>query len=170
MKISFLTLAGVLTFVQLSSTALAESTSVPSEGRFQTELTGSNKCLDIVNDGTNNQLTMADCGDFTGQFWHLKPTKDGRFVLQTEFTGQNKCLDIVNDGSNNKLTMADCGNITGQFWIVTEKQGSYRLQTEFTGQNKCLDVVNDGNNDKLIMADCGNFTGQVWKFISKEPQ
>jgi hypothetical protein len=39
--------------------------------RLRTEFTGTGKCLDIVNDGANNQLTMADCGDFSGQLWEL---------------------------------------------------------------------------------------------------
>ncbi len=39
--------------------------------RLQTEFTGSDKCLDIVNDGANNRLTMATCGDFSGQKWKI---------------------------------------------------------------------------------------------------
>jgi hypothetical protein len=31
--------------------------------RFKTIFTGSNKCLDIVNDGVNNKVTMVDCGN-----------------------------------------------------------------------------------------------------------
>jgi hypothetical protein len=39
--------------------------------RFRTQFTGNNKCLDVINDGTNNRLTMANCGNFTGQLWRI---------------------------------------------------------------------------------------------------
>ena len=42
--------------------------------RLQTLFTGADKCLDILNDGANNRLTMAACGNFTGQLWGLSPT------------------------------------------------------------------------------------------------
>lgn len=38
--------------------------------RMTSKFTGPKRCLDIVNDGKNNQLTMADCGDYTGQIWY----------------------------------------------------------------------------------------------------
>jgi hypothetical protein len=37
--------------------------------RLRTQFTGQMKCLDIINDGQNNKLTMAACGNFTGQMW-----------------------------------------------------------------------------------------------------
>jgi hypothetical protein len=61
---------------------------------------------------------MANCGNYTGQFWIIKPFADGFHRLQTQFTGNNKCLDIVNDGKNNLLVMADCRNYSGQFWKI----------------------------------------------------
>lgn len=164
-KFSLMTLTGVLTLVQLTNVALAESAMFPAEVRLQTKFTGSKKCLDIVNDGANNQLNMANCDNFSGQLWSIKPAGQGAYRLQTQFTGSNKCLDIVNDGANNQLNMANCGNFSGQLWSITGKQGSYRLQTEFTGKNKCLDIVNDGTNNQLNMTDCGNFTGQMWKIF-----
>ncbi|MCF2149586.1 hypothetical protein IQ276_024770 [Desmonostoc muscorum LEGE 12446] len=39
--------------------------------RLKTQFTGKNKCLDIINDGVNNQTIMADCGNYSGQFWSL---------------------------------------------------------------------------------------------------
>ena len=38
-------------------------------GKFvtlKTEFTGPKKCLDIVNDNKNDQLQMAECGEFSG--------------------------------------------------------------------------------------------------------
>ncbi len=134
--------------------------------QLQTIFTGKGKCLDIVNDGINNQLNMADCGDFSGQYWQILPNqKQGYYRLQTMFTGTGKCLDIVNDGRNNRLNMADCGNFSGQYWQIlpSQKQGYYRLQTMFTGKGKCLDIVNDGRNNRLNMADCGDFSDNIGK-------
>jgi Ricin-type beta-trefoil lectin domain len=137
---------------------------------FKTDFTGDGKCLDVVNDGTNNQLQMADCGNFSGQFWSTVASGVKGYVrLRNNFTGDGKCLDVVNDGTNNKLQMADCGNFTGQLWQVAKpkKAAFYRMSNQFTGSNKCLDIVNDGTNNKLQMADCGNFTGQFWRINKK---
>lgn len=145
----------------VSPSAIAQS----SPYRLTTQFTGENKCLDIVNDGTNNKLIMADCGNYSGQMWSIEPTRTlGAYRMRTQFTGDDKCLDIVNDGTNNQVIMADCGNYSGQFWSIqpTNNSGAYRLRTQFTGEEKCLDIVNDGTNNQLVMADCGNYSGQYW--------
>ena len=49
--------------------ALASGISGTRAETLRTEFTGSGKCLDIVNDGTNNKLTMAPCGNYSGQLW-----------------------------------------------------------------------------------------------------
>jgi hypothetical protein len=103
----------VLMLLPLSQKANAQT----SDSQLKTQFTGKNKCLDIINDGENNKPTMADCGNFSGQFWSLEPTQTrGYYRLKTQFTGKNKCLDIINDDENNKPAMADCGNFSGQFW------------------------------------------------------
>jgi hypothetical protein len=85
--------------------------------RLRTAFTGPGKCLDIINDGQN---TMADCGNFTGQMWTLRPTPNrGVFRLLTEFTGPDRCLGIINDGQNNKPSMKECGDYTGQMWQMS---------------------------------------------------
>ncbi|MEH2105748.1 RICIN domain-containing protein, partial [Nostoc sp.] len=114
---------------------IAQST----DNRLRTQFTGSNKCLDIINDGVNNKPVMAQCGNFSGQLWSIQPTESrGYYRLQTQFTGSTKCLDIINDGVNNKPVMAKCGNFSGQLWSIqpTESRGYYRLQTQFTGSTK----------------------------------
>jgi hypothetical protein len=143
-----------------------EADAAPGTHRLRTKFTGYAKCLDIVNDGSNDRLTMAACGDYTGQAWTIEPIKSaGVSRLRTEFTRRNKCLDIINDGTNNRLTMAVCGDYAGQKWTIEPigAAGYLRLRTEFTGSSKCLDVINDGRNNRLTMATCGNYTGQMWK-------
>ena len=78
---------------------------------------GKDKCLDIINDGTNNKLIMSQCGNYSGQQWYnAKGNLKSSYKLQNTFSGKDKCLDIINDGANNKLIMSQCGNYSGQQW------------------------------------------------------
>ncbi len=118
------------------------------------------KCLDIINDGANNKLQMADCGNYSGQNWNSEQINNSNYhKLRNDFSSNNKCLDIINDGRNNKLIMADCKNVTGQQWLIPPNM---KMQNFFSGSNKCLDIINDGANNKLTMANCGNYSGQQW--------
>src|SRR5262249_45747520 len=143
-RISGLPLAAiaVLCFLGLSATDAA------SQQLLRNGFTGS--CLDILNDGQNDKLRLAACGNFSGQHWIIVRRPDGTVQLQTEFTGQGRCLDIINNGGqNNRLRMAPCGNFTGQQWIIVSENNNVRLKTNFTGPSNCLDVVNDGQNDRV---------------------
>lgn len=133
--------------------------------RLRTAFTGPNACLDVVNDGRNNRLQMAACGNYSGQAWTLQPADTaGHYRLTNAFTGSARCLDIVNDGANDRVQMADCGNYSGQMWRLdrTHHPWQVRLRTMFTGPRRCLDIVNDGRNNQLRMADCGDYSGQFW--------
>jgi hypothetical protein len=33
--------------------------------------TGPGKCLDVVNDGVDNHVTMDNCAGYSGQYWHI---------------------------------------------------------------------------------------------------
>jgi hypothetical protein len=133
--------------------------------RLTTEWLGDGKSLDIVNDGVNDQVTMADSGNYTGQAWKLTPW-DGYYRITSQWLGDGKSLDIVNDGVNDQLVMADSGNYSGQSWKLTPWEGYYRLTNEWLGDGKSLDIVNDGENRRLVMADSGNYTGQAWKIVA----
>jgi hypothetical protein len=131
--------------------------------RLRTAFTGSEKCLDIVNDGINNRLTMATCGVYTGQMWWAENVAAGQARLKNMFTGSDKCLDVINDGRDNRLRMAACGNHTGQMWWAQKvTSGQIRLKNLFSGSGECLDIINDGRNNRLTMATCGNYSGQLW--------
>lgn len=130
---------------------------------LSTQFTGSGKCLDVINGGRKDRLTMATCGDYSGQKWWAQQTSQGRVRLKNTFTGSGKCLDVVNDGTNNRVIMATCGDYSGQMWWAEESaNGFLRLRNAFTGWAKCLDILNDGRNDQLRLADCGNYSGQRW--------
>ena len=105
--------------VSLAALALlAASTPAPAAEEpiaLRNRLTGAGRCLDIVNDGRNDQIHMAACGNYSGQQWLVERLEGGAYVkLRTRFTGPDRCLDIVNDGRNDRLRMAPCGNYSGQ--------------------------------------------------------
>jgi hypothetical protein len=146
------------------------------QNRLRNTLTGSGYCMDIINDGDNNKLTMARCGNVAGQRWSLtaSETNPQAYRLQVPFTGTDNCLATIDDGKNNKLTIAKCNDATGQFWSVTPSNanpgylGYSSLRNELTGTDKCLKIINDGRNNKLTMATCSSVAGQSWR-ITKIP-
>ena len=91
------------------------------QNRLRNTLTGAGYCLDIINDGDNNKLTMARCGNVAGQRWSLtaSETNPQAYRLQTPFTGTDNCLATIDDGRNNRLTIAQCSDASGQLWSIT---------------------------------------------------
>ncbi len=91
------------------------------QNRLRNTLTGADTCLDIIEDGKNNRLTMTKCANVAGQRWSMTASEKNpeSYRLQTPFTGMDKCLNIINDGENNKVTMAKCDSLPGQLWSVT---------------------------------------------------
>jgi Ricin-type beta-trefoil lectin domain len=146
------------------------------QNQLRNTLTGADNCLDIIEDGKNNRLTMAKCGNIAGQRWSMtsSETNPESYRLQTPFTGKDKCLNIIDDGENNKLIMAKCSKVAGQLWKVTPSKttpgnsGYYFVTNALTGASNCLNVLNDGRNNKLTMAKCDNISGQSWR-ITRTP-
>jgi hypothetical protein len=168
-------LAIVLPIILVSLLAQEVNAQV-KQNRLRNTLTGSGYCLDIVNDGDNNKLTMARCGNVAGQRWSLTASEINpqAYRLQTSFTGTDNCLATIDDGNNNKLTIAKCNDAPGQLWSITPSNanpgysGYSILRNELTGTDKCLKIINDGINNKLTMAKCSNVAGQSWR-ITKTP-
>jgi len=136
--------------------------------RLTTQWQGDGKSLDVVNDGANDKLILADTGDYSGQYWKFTRLSDGYYRLTTQWQGDGKSLDVVNDGANDKLILADTGNYSGQHWRVERQaNGHYRLTTQWQGAGKSLDVVNDGANNQLRLAPTGDYSGQYWKIVAQ---
>ncbi|WP_310486934.1 RICIN domain-containing protein [Chamaesiphon sp. VAR_69_metabat_338] len=171
----FKKLAIVIPLVLVSLLAQEVNAQV-KQNRLRNTLTGSSYCLDIINDGDNNKLTMARCANVSGQRWSLtaSETNPQAYRLQTPFTGTGNCLATIDDGNNNRLTIAKCSNAPGQLWSITPSNanpgssGYSNLRNELTGADKCLKIINDGRNNKLTMATCSNVAGQSWR-ITKTP-
>ena len=58
--------SSVLAFTSTTNVAQAQT-----NYRFKTMFTGSDKCLDIINDANDNKPIMAECGNYSGQFWQI---------------------------------------------------------------------------------------------------
>ncbi len=140
--------------------------------KLSTQFRGPGMCLDVYNNGAKNNLThLAQCGNYTGQYWNISWVSTSRggtelYRLTTQFRGKNKCLDVVPNGPrNNQLTLADCGNYSGQYWRLLPSslvKGSFRLNSTFRGE-RCADIFNGGpNNDDTNYAPCANVSGQYW--------
>jgi|AraplaDrversion2_2_1032049.scaffolds.fasta_scaffold02158_15 hypothetical protein len=140
----------------LASSAHAQSSHLWNDGA------GSGQCLDIVNDGANDKLTVVPCGDYSGQAWTLlAAATPGHVKLQTDFTGGGRCLDVVNDGVNDQVRMASCGNFTGQEWEVSRRHGpgrTFQLTNRFTGPLRCLAATGEG----LRLRSCDGSPAQQW--------
>ena len=91
--------------------------------RIHNEAAGMGKCLDIVNDATNNTLTMAPCGDYTGQRWTLAAagTAERYARLQNEFTGPERCLAAPEIDGRSELRMVKCAGAAPQRWRLTQR-------------------------------------------------
>lgn len=135
--------------------------------RLSTQFRGDKQCLDVFNGGDRNNLThLANCANYSGQFWRLTPAGDGNYKLSTSFRGQGMCLDIFNGGArNNQPYLTDCANFSGQFWQLRSEGDWYRLSTQFRGSGRCLDIFNGGQSNNMPHLDnCANYSGQLWKF------
>ena len=162
----------------LSSSAFAKKSDSSYYSSFYFRLTtkwkGTDRSLDILNDGNkNNQPILSDTGNYSGQHWKITPAPrdPGYYRFTTEWQGDEASLGIVNDKYNdNKPILERSSGSNAQLWKITpirRMPGYYRLTTKWQGKYFSLDVINDGINDnKLILSETGPYSGQYWK-ISK---
>jgi Ricin-type beta-trefoil lectin domain len=167
----------VLVLAVISVSIIARGVNAQSEqNRVQNTLTGADRCLDIVRDGKNNRVTMAQCGNVAGQRWSLvaSETNPQAYRLQTPFTGTNLCLGTSNDRQDNRVRMAACNNTPRQLWSIAPSKvnpnysGYYQLRNMQTGENNCLEIISDGRNNRLRMAKCRNVPGQSWRITQAQ--
>jgi hypothetical protein len=140
----------------VTATAHAQSSHLWNDGA------GSGQCLDIVNDGVNDKLTVVACGEYSGQAWTLVAgeTPD-HYKLQADFTGADRCLDVINDGANDHIRMTSCAFVTGQEWELSRRRGQgrfFQLTNSFTGPGRCLAATEEG----LRLRSCDGSPGQKW--------
>jgi len=132
--------------------------------RLTTKWLGEGKSLDIVNDGTNDKVQMANSTNASGQSWKVTSLGNDYYRLNTEWLGEEKSLGVVNDGAKEQLQMQKTAKISGQYWKITSfGSGYYRLTTQWLGEEKSLGVVNEGAKEQLQMQKTAEISGQYWK-------
>lgn len=131
--------------------------------RLTTVWLGEGKSLDVLNDGTNAKIHLANSDRTPGQMWKITPVGNDFYRLTNRLLGEDVSLDVLNDGTNNQLRLTKTGPYTGQFWkMAPQGNDNYRLTTQWQGDQKSLDVINDGKNDRLQLAKTGPYSGQIW--------
>ncbi|GKZ60328.1 hypothetical protein AnigIFM49718_006667 [Aspergillus niger] len=120
--------------------------------------------LDVVNDGNqqrDGRLQMAAEGNFSGQYWQLRPSKTsaGAYNLCTMWLGTGMSLDVYGDDKT-RPHLAASGNYTGQQWHV-EKQanGTWRLSNSYSGP---LVLAADINGNELHLRDPQSLPTPEW--------
>lgn len=138
--------------------------------RLTTQWQGDNKSLDIVSDGQNDKLILAQTGNYDGQLWRFTALGNGYYRLTTKSQGDGKSLDILNDANKNRPILARTADHSRQKWKITPMgNGYYRLTTQGQGDSKSLDIINDNSKNKPILANTTNASGQMWKISQVRP-
>lgn len=131
--------------------------------RLTTQWLGEGKSLDIVNDGTNDKVQMANSTDASGQSWKVTSIGNGYYRLTTEWLGEEKSLG-ANDGAKVQLQMQKTAKMSGQYWKITSLgSGYYRFTNQWLGGEQSLGVANEGAKEQLQMQKTAKMSGQFWK-------
>jgi|GEM_PF-3566547 len=132
--------------------------------RLTTQWLGEAKSLDVVNDGTNDKVWMANSTNATGQSWKVTSLGNGHYRLTTQWLGEEKSLGVANDGAKEQLQMQKTAKISGQYWKITSfGSGHYRLTTQWLEEAKSMGVANEGAKEQLQMQKTAEISGQYWK-------
>ena len=74
----------------------------------------------------NNQLILADTGDYSGQYWKITSLGNGYCRLTSQWQGDRKSLSVVIDGKgNNQLILADTSDCPKQYWKNNTRVNNY---------------------------------------------
>jgi hypothetical protein len=137
-------------------------------GIYQVVNVKSNKCLDVVNSGTENgvEIKQYTCGTGDNQKWQIEPVGDGRYKLKAVHSG--RVLSIGGGTPANELNGAkaiqwDDGAYETQKWRIEALGSGYRLLVNHS--SKCLNVANGSTSNlaALIQQICSTTTNQQFK-------
>jgi len=149
------------------TTVMFSQNSSPKYYRLTTQWQGESKSLDIINNGENNRLKLANTKNVSSQYWQIISLGNGYFRFTNKWLGQEKSIDLLQEGNYYIPQIAGTGNFSGQNWKLSKVDGSdefFRLSTMWQGDGLALDIVNDGEkNNKPRLSNVGNYSGQFWK-------
>jgi len=125
---------------------------------------GNNMSLDIINDGKNNQLTLAATSQAAGQYWKITPVGNGYYRLTSLWQGAGKSIDIKNDGINNTIHLTTTANVTGQFWKITPvEKNIFRLTTLWQGDGKSMSAIAQQQKTIVQLSPTATNKNQLWQ-------
>jgi len=137
--------------------------------RLTSKWQGTGKSLDVINDGENNQLQLAETGAYSGQYWKLQKLSNNYYRLTTQWQGDGKSLDVGVKRTGNNVQLSGTGDLADQYWRIEQLDDVYyRITSKIEGMSKSLDVINDGNNNALQLSETGDYSGQYWRITEIE--
>lgn len=105
--------------------------------RLTNKWLGDGKSLDVVNDGTNSKIQLAESKRVTGQAWKLTPVGDGYYRLTTEWLGAERSLNVINavkSGKYDKVERIGSG-VERHYALTNEKEYFAELTEAYFGKN-----------------------------------
>ncbi len=128
---------------------------------------GKQKALEVINNGYNNRLRLADAANVSNQYWRLKNLGNGHFRIMNLMMGEENSIDLIEEKGNFVPQIAKTGNFSAQNWKITrvEKDGKlyFSLSTMWKGENQVLDLIRkDGQNHLPRLAQNNGSSGQLW--------
>lgn len=116
------------------------------------------RCLDVVNGGTNNgtNIEVYNCRDHIAQQWIY----EDMFIKFANST--NHCLSLTSLDARNgdNIHIWDCKGQDNQRWVYDGRSKAFRSAVN---PNRCLDVSNQYN---VRVLDCDGTSSQQWQIDS----
>lgn len=137
------------------------------KNKIFSQRTGPDKCLGILA-GTTDHPIMADCKNFTAEYWSVEKFGKGYTKFRNSLTAETQCLGLRT--GTNTVKMADCNdNIPHQHWTVVPSNtaGYVRILNQAAGAENCLGIKESPDSSELDVNPCGTFFGQMWKIVQK---
>ncbi len=124
------------------------SNSTTINGRYVLKAVHSNKCADVNNSSTANQVNILQwsCHGGANQTWIITPTTDGAYTLKALHS--NKCMEVANTSTFNgaNVQQNSCTGAANQKWRIEFVNGDvYKLIAVHSGQT--LKVWNGSASD-----------------------
>jgi hypothetical protein len=168
---AMVSLVGLLLFVVLAMSALANAGVASAATYYELRARHSDKCLDVANFSFDHgaDVIQGNCWGGRNQQWTFLPTDGGYSEVHARHSG--KCLDVANYsyGHGANVLQANCWGGRNQQWkLVATDSGYVRLIARHS--NRCLDVANlsIAHGADVIQGTCWSpGPNQQWRLVYK---
>ncbi len=153
-----LALRPVVALVGLAALAFAPDSSAQIDTRnwfrLNFDVFGNSRSVDVLNDATDDKLTVAPSGSFTGQYWRFEQTdRVNYYRLSCRWQGIDRVLSAQ---ANGLATLVARSSDPAQYWKIAANQyvsGAYVLSNYAAGGNfvlKARDVAPERYRLELV--------------------